>query len=109
MGTVPGQMAKMRKTAKKEANRKRKEGFRGGEGPAQPSPQSCLEEDVRSCGKCRKYRNSSHPRKGRPLGFHFTREKEGHDMEARIGLITSTHADVVTQAYHNQHTGHTAV
>lgn len=47
MGTVPGQMAKMGKTAKKEANKKWKEGSRCGGGVARHSPQSCLEQEVR--------------------------------------------------------------
>lgn len=72
-----------------------------GKGQPCPLPNPAWRKMSGSCGvekkkKSRTYRNSSHPRKGRPLGFHFTREKEGHDMEACIGLITSTHTDVVT-------------
>jgi hypothetical protein len=52
MGIVPGQMARMGKPAKEEANGKRKERYRcGGGGEHRPSPQPCFEEGVRLRGR----------------------------------------------------------
>lgn len=92
MGTVPGQMAEMGKTAKKEANRKWKEGSRYGEGAASPSPLSCRQQEVRLGVGAVKQRNSSSPRSAETPGLHLTREKG--NLEAHTGSATSACPEV---------------
>lgn len=92
MGTVPGQMAEMGKTAKKEANRKWKEGSGCGGGAARPSPLSCLQQEVRLGVGGGKAKKQQQLRRAETPGLHFTREKG--NLEAHLGSATSACPEV---------------
>lgn len=80
---------KMEKAAKKEANRKCKEGSRCWEGAAWPLPNPALRERSDCGGNVGSKETAAQKRMD-------TGEKEEQDMEACIGSVTSTHSEVVT-------------
>ena len=99
MGTLPGQMAEMGKTAKKEANRKWKEGSRCGGGAERPSPLSCRLQEVRlgvGVGKAKKWQQ---PQKSRDTGTSF-HQGEGEPGRPRgLSNLSMPRGHVSTQLH----------